>query len=128
MEEIKLKLGEVLTINENIKNVIENKDLKLDALFKFRLLGIMKQFESFVNNFNVVRNEKVVEYGTKSDEDNKYKIDVKDKETMEKFVKDLSDVTNCEVSVNIEMLKAKDIFDIGLPSNVLMALYPIIKE
>ena len=128
MEEIKLKLGEVLTINENIKNVIENKDLKLDALFKFRLLGIMKQFESFVNNFNVVRNEEVVEYGTKSDEDNKYKIDVKDKETMEKFVKDLSDVTNCEVSVNIEMLKAKDIFDIGLPSNVLMALYPIIKE
>lgn len=128
MEEIKLKLGEVLTINENIKSVIENKDLKLDALFKFRLLGIMKQFESFVNNFNVVRNEKVVEYGTKSDEDNKYKIDVKDKETMEKFVKDLSDVTNCEVSVNIEMLKAKDIFDIGLPSNVLMALYPIIKE
>ena len=128
MEEIKLKLGDVLTINENIKSVIENKDLKLDALFKFRLLGIMKQFESFVNNFNVVRNEKVVEYGTKSDEDNKYKIDVKDKETMEKFVKDLSDVTNCEVSVNIEMLKAKDIFDIGLPSNVLMALYPIIKE
>lgn len=128
MEEIKLKLGEVLTINENIKNVIENKDLKLDALFKFRLLGIMKQFEGFVSNFNVVRNEKVVEYGTKSDEDNQYKIDVKDKETMEKFVKDLSDVTNCEVSVNIEMLKAKDIFDIGLPSNVLMALYPIIKE
>lgn len=128
MEEIKLKLGDVLTINENIKKVIENKDLKLDALFKFRLLGIMKQFEGFVSNFNVVRNEKVVEYGTKSDEDNQYKIDVKDEETMKQFVKDLSEITNCEVSVNIEMLKAKDVFDVGLTADILMSLYPIIEE
>ena len=45
---MKIKLGNVLEINNVLKQIIDNSELKIDALFKFRLLGIMKNLEESI--------------------------------------------------------------------------------
>lgn len=125
--EITLKLSEILNLNQILKNIIDDKKLKMDSLFKFQLLGIMKTFEPYVTNFDIIRNEKVVEYGKKTD-DGKASIDQNDKEAMEKFMNDISKVVNGEVTINMAKLKAKDVFDKGLTAEYLVGLYPIIEQ
>lgn len=128
---MKIKLGNVLEINNVLKQIINNSELKIDALFKFRLLGIMKNLEVPIANFEVIRNEKIKEYGKELEDENGNKsigIDANDKETVDKFSKDINKVIDSEVEVNIEKLKAIDVFDKGLPTEYLVKLYYIIEE
>ena len=128
---MKIKLGNVLEINNVLKQIIDNTELKIDALFKFRLLGIMKNLEVPIANFNVIRDEKIKEYGKELEDENGNKsigIDANDKDAIAKFSKDINKVIDSEVDVNIEKLKAIDIFDKGLPTEYLVKLYPIIEE
>ena len=128
---MKIKLGNVLEINNVLKQIIDNTELKIDALFKFRLLGIMKNLEVPIANFNVIRDEKIKEYGKELEDENGNKsigIDANDKDAIAKFSKDINKVIDSEVDVNIEKLKAIDVFDKGLPTEYLVKLYPIIEE
>ena len=128
---MKIKLGNVLEINNVLKQIIDNSELKIDALFKFRLLGIMKNLEVPIANFNVIRDEKIKEYGKELEDENGNKsigIDADDKEAITKFSEDINKVIESEVDVNIEKLKAIDVFDKGLPTEYLVKLYPIIEE
>ena len=128
---MKIKLGNVLEINNVLKSIIDNTELKIDALFKFKLLGIMKNFEIPMANFEVIRNEKIKEYGKELEDENGNKsigIDANDKDAIAKFSEDINKVIDSEVDVNIEKLKATDIFDKGLPTEYLVKLYPIIEE
>lgn len=128
---MKIKLGNVLEINNVLKQIIDNSELKIDALFKFRLLGIMKNLEVPIANFNVIRDEKIKEYGKELEDENGNKsigIDANDKDAIAKFSKDINKVIDSEVEVNIEKLKAIDVFDKGLPTEYLVKLYPIIEE
>ena len=128
---MKIKLGNVLEINNVLKQIIDNTELKIDALFKFKLLGIMKSFEIPIANFEVIRNEKIKEYGKELEDENGNKsigIDADDKETIAKFSEDINKVIDSEVDINIEKLKAIDVFDKGLPTEYLVKLYPIIEE
>ena len=128
---MKIKLVNVLEINNVLKQIIDNTELKIDALFKFRLLGIMKNLEVPIANFNVIRDEKIKEYGKELEDENGNKsigIDANDKDAIAKFSKDINKVIDSEVEVNIEKLKAIDVFDKGLPTEYLVKLYPIIEE
>lgn len=128
---MKIKLGNVLEINNVLKQIIDNSELKIDALFKFRLLGIMKNLEVPIANFEVIRNEKIKEYGKELEDENGNKsigIDANDKETVDKFSKDINKVIDSEVDVNINKLKSIDVFDKGLSADYLVRLYPIIEE
>ena len=128
---MKIKLGNILEINNVLKSIIDNTELKIDALFKFKLLGIMKNFEIPIANFEVIRNEKIKEYGKDLEDENGNKsigIDADDKETIAKFSEDINKVIDSEVDINIEKLKAIDVFDKGLPTEYLVKLYPIIEE
>ena len=128
---MKIKLGNVLEINNVLKQIIDNTELKIDALFKFRLLGIMKNLEVPIANFNVIRDEKIKEYGKELEDENGNKsigIDANDKETVDKFSKDINKVIESEVDVNINKLKSVDVFDKGLSADYLVRLYPIIEE
>ena len=128
---MKIKLGNVLEINNVLKQIIDNSELKIDALFKFRLLGIMKSFEVPIANFNVIRDEKIKEYGKELEDENGNKsigIDANDKDAIAKFSEDINKVIESEVDVSIEKLKAIDVFDKGLPTEYLVKLYPIIEE
>ena len=128
---MKIKLGNVLEINNVLKSIIDDTELKIDALFKFKLLGIMKSFEIPIANFEVIRNDKIKEYGKELEDENGNKsigIDANDKDAIDKFSKDINKVIDSEVEVNIEKLKAIDVFDKGLPTEYLVKLYPIIEE
>ena len=128
---MKIKLGNVLEINNVLKSIIDDTELKIDALFKFKLLGIMKNFEIPIANFEVIRNEKIKEYGKELEDENGNKsigIDANDKDAIVKFSEDINKVIESEVDVNIEKLKAIDVFDKGLPTEYLVKLYPIIEE
>ena len=128
---MKIKLGNVLEINNVLKQIIDNSELKIDALFKFRLLGIMKNLEVPIANFTVIRDEKIKEYGKELEDENGNKsigIDADDKEAIAKFSEDINKVIDSEVEVNIEKLKSVDVFDKGLPADSLVKLYAIIEE
>lgn len=122
-----MKLSEILTLNQLLKSIIDNKDLKIEPLFKFKLLGIMKNIEIPIINFETIRNEKIREYGTENSE-GKIEISNDDTEIMEKFANDLNEIINADVEVNIQKLKARDVFDKGVPATYLVGLYPIIDE
>ncbi len=59
----KLTLNKVLGINDTLKKLIDNDELKISPFFKFKLLGIMKSLELPVANFEYINNEKIREYG-----------------------------------------------------------------
>ena len=124
---MKIKLGIVLDLNAMLKAIIDNTELKIDSLLKFKLLGILKNIEIPVNNFEAIRNEKIREYGKENDEGN-IGISADDTESMEKFTNDMNEVINSDVEVNIQKLKATDVFDKGLPAEYLVGLYSIIEE
>ena len=124
---MKIKLSTVLELNNMLKAIIDNTELKIDSLLKFKLLGILKNIEIPVNNFEAVRNEKIREYGKENDEGN-IGISADDTESMEKFTKDMNEVINSDVEVNIQKLKTVDVFDKGLPAEYLVGLYSIIEE
>ena len=128
---MKIKLGNIWEINNVLKQIIDNSELRIDALFKFKLLGIMKSFEIPIANFEVIRNDKIREYGKELEDENGNKsigIDADDKEAITKFSEDISKVIESEVDVNINKLKSIDVFDKGLPADYLVKLYPIIEE
>ena len=128
---MKIKLGNILEINNVLKSIIDSTELKIDALFKFKLLGIMKSFENPIANFEVIRNEKIKEYGKELEDENGNKsigIDANDKDAIAKFSKDINKVIDSEVEVNINKLKSIDVFDKGLSADYLVRLYPIIEE
>ncbi len=125
--EITMKLNEVLNLNRTLKTIIDDTDTKIDTLFKFKLLGIMKAIEGHVANFDMIRNEKIMEYGEKDDNGN-IKISADDKDSIKKINDDLTAVLNSDVSINITKLKSGDIFNKGIKAEYLIGLYSIIEE
>lgn len=124
---MEVKLSEILKINNLLKVIIDNDKIKIDPLFKFKLLGIMKSIESDVMNFETIRNEKIREYG-ETDEEGNIRISTEDEESMKKFTDDINSIVNSDVNVNFSKLKPTDVFDKGLPAEYLVGLYSIIEE
>lgn len=128
---MKIKLRDVLDLNITLKRIIDNNDLNIDSLFKFKLLGIMKNIENEIINYETIRTENIYKYGKEITDENGNKnfgIPNEDKESMEKFTKDMNELVNSDVEVNIQKLKATDVFDKGLPAEYLVGLYSIIEE
>lgn len=119
-------LGELLNINQTLKLIIDNEK-NVEALFKFKLLGMVKSLESYVSNFEIIRNEKIVEYGKEND-DGSFCIPEDDEDAREKFNNDMRPVLNSKIEIDIDKLKAKDVFDKGVSANYLIGLYSIIEE
>lgn len=126
--DITMKLAEVVNLNIVLKKIIDDtSNKKMDALFKFKLLGILKSLEPSASNFELIRNEKIKEYGQK-DENGNIKIDENDVKAIENVSNALNPILVSDVIVNIEKLKIKDVFDKGVPSEYLIALYGIMEE
>ena len=73
---MELRLQEIININNILKSIIDDSNLKIDVCLKFELLSIMKEFQSFVLNYNTICNEKIIEYGEKTKNDN-FQISIK---------------------------------------------------
>ena len=125
---MKMKLKEVMVLNQILKNMIDqDTDRKIQALFKFKILGILKNMESPIANFEVIRNEKIKEYGTEG-EDGTISIPEDNEKIMKQFTEDLNSLMESEVEISIEKLKAEDVFNAGVPADYLVGLYGIIEE
>lgn len=124
---MKIKLKDILQINNILKAIIDNNELKIDPLFKFKLLGILKSIENPIMNFETIRNEKIMEYGTETKNGN-VQIPKDDAEAIKKYNDSLFEVLDSDVAINVEKLKVSDVFDKGLPADYLVGLYPIIEE
>lgn len=122
-----MNLSEIIKLNSLIKTIIDNTDLKIDSLLKFKLLGIMKTLEIPVSNYEKIRNEKIYEYGT-TNEDGNIEISKDDTEAMDKFMNDINKLLSTDIEINIPKLKTTDIFDKNLPADYLVGLYSIIEE
>lgn len=123
--EITLKLSEVLNINQALKSIIDDSQIKLSSLMKFKMLGILREINPTVSNFDIIYNEKIVEYGEKQ-KNGDYKISGDNKQAVSNFNRDIKEVVDSDVTIFIEKLKADKIFESGIKANHLIKLYPII--
>ena len=124
--ECRFKTGEILSLNQTLKMIIDDQEANVDALFKFRLLGIMKSIEGHVANFETIRNEKIMEFG-KETEDGNIQIPKEDTDSIMKFNDSIMQVIDSEVTVNMDKLKASEVFNKGVNAEHLVGLYPIIE-
>ncbi len=125
--EIKLKLNEVVNINNTLSAIIDDSNTKINILLKFRLLGIMNAIKSLITNFEIVKNEKIIEFG-KETKDGIYQISKDDKKSLAKFRAEIEKVLDSEVSITVEPINPEEIIDKGLKSEYLIGLYPIIRQ
>lgn len=125
--EVKLKLSEILSLNQSLKSIIDDVNLQVDSLFKFKLLGIMKVIEPHISNLEIVRNELINKYGEKTD-DGHVQISKENIEVFDKFSSEIKKIIESIVSVNFEPLSTDDVFNKGVPAEYLVGLYPVIKE
>lgn len=119
-----MKLQEIIYANQVLKTVIDNADIEITPKLKFKLLGIMKEFEPIISNFEVIRNELISQYGTKDDEGH-ISINREDTESMKNFSNAIQPLIEEEVNVNYKKLSQEEVFT--LPSDVLLALYSLIE-
>lgn len=138
-----MKVSEILDYNRAIKIIID-KGENINGLVKFRLLGMLKQFEPIVENFETVRNNKIVQYGTQKEngdvgiyepirenfaDDKSFDEAVKKhEEDVKKFNNDIMEILNSEADIEIKKFKYTDVIDAGLPADYLIAIYDLIEE
>lgn len=125
--EITLQFSEVLSMNKTLKAIIDDSQTKIDSLLKFKLLGIMKILEPHISIFESIRNEKIIEYGEPI-ENGVFQIPVNNTDVVEKFNSDLRKILDSNVAININKLKADEVFNKGVKAEYLMHLYSIIEE
>lgn len=125
--EVTLKLGELIKLNKTLKSIIDDSELKIDTIFKFRLLGILKSIELPIKNFEMIRDEKIMEFG-KETEDGTIQIPMDDVEAIRKFNDSLAEIINSDVKIIIDKLKADEVFKQDLKADYLVELYLIIEK
>ena len=130
---MKMTLNDALVLNDIVKALIDNTELKISHIFKFKLLGIVKSLEVPVASYQRIREEKIREYGSTSvDEEGNptggVEIKADDTESIEKFTKDMNEFIQTEIEVDIQKLKVQEVFDAGVPSDYLVRLFNIIEE
>ena len=133
-----MKIGEIINYNEII-NVIINELNNVDSLAKFKLLGLCKQFESIIGQYEIARDELVNKYGENRDgkfgifepikddypSDEEYNIAV---EKHDSFKKELRNILDTETNIKIKKIKYTTIINAGIPANYLVAIYNLIEE
>lgn len=119
-----MKLIDILNKNEILKQIIETKDIP--AIFKFKVLGIMKAIEPYLINLETVRNELIMKYGEEK-EDGAFGL-AKDSSNFPTFSKEYEDLLNSETGFDMPKFKATEIFDIGIDTTLLLGIYDIIEE
>ncbi len=122
-----IKLYEIINLNRALKLIIDDNSKQIDSLLKFKLLGIMKSIAPHIENFEIIRNEKIREYG-KETEDGGIVISPEDKDSLDKFTNEIKKITDSEVELTISKLKVQDVFNKGISAELLIVLYPFMDE
>ena len=138
-----MTVREILRYNNTIKAIIDNaKDV--NSLVKFKLLGVMKQFENTVANTENMRIELLAKYGKTDDggmvsikepnrddfdkeEDYKKAFDDYEK-NYNQFMEEYIAILDSDADIEFKKFKSTDIMNMGIPSDYLVALYDLIEE
>lgn len=138
-----MTVNEILKYNKMIKSIIDESN-EINSLVKFKLLGILKQFEPVVQNFEIIKNDAIMKYG-EINEQGVYAIkppNIKDygdeesyitaekqfKESLDKFNEDVDKIAKSEVDIKLSKIKYTDIMNAGVPAEYLVAIYDFIEE
>lgn len=121
-----MTVREVLNYSDLLTRMIEGNS-QIKATTKFKLLGMITQFKPVLENYESVRSEKIVQYG-KTDENGNTIIPEDDKEAVEKFTKEITELLNSEIDIPITKLKADEIMNEGIPVPFLANIYGLIEE
>lgn len=136
-------VGKILEYNNAIKSIIDNAG-DVSSLAKFKLLGILKQFEPVEKNVEQMRNELIQKYG-KAYEDGSFGIKEPKRENFENdeeydatytefeeafkgYTSELEAILNSESDIKITKFKYDEIIGVGIPADYLVVLYDLIEE
>lgn len=125
---IEMKMYETINLNEAFKHVVECDSL--DTITKFTTLGNIRVIAPKVEDFNQLRNELVRKYGTEkgSEETNDKRLTVEPTdEHYEDFAKEVDELAQSKVSVELDLLDANKIFANINDVTILSILYPIME-
>lgn len=124
--DITLTLATILLVNDALKQVIDDEAVT-DVALKFKLLTIAKALENPVAHFELLRNQKIKEYGQENDQ-GAIAIDVTDSTAMQSFREAMETLMDTEVTLSLTKLKSQEVFNKGLSPDALVGLYEIIEE
>lgn len=138
-----MTINDVLNYNRIIKSLIDNAT-DINTLVKFKMLGMVKQFEPVIQNFNTIRDDLIGKYGTENEggavgifepkkedyeSDEEFNKAIKKYEdTIKSFNEEIESVVNSEADIEIKKFKAEEIMNAGVPSDYLVVLYDLIEE
>lgn len=138
-----MTIKEVLRYNTTIKSIVDD-GMEITPLVKFRLLGMLKQFEPVIENFETIRNELIYKYGEPTvdgrysiimpirenfENDDDYQNALKEYEnTINTVNGELDTIVNSEADLKLRKFKCTDIMDAGLSADYLLELYDLIEE
>lgn len=123
-----MKLSEILKTYSCLKNIMDDNKINVDILCKFRLLGLLKSLEPYIENFEIIKNEKILKYGKTDKENGTTFIDKDDTNAINNFNNAMNELINSNIDLDIKFLKPDDIIDKGIPSHYLINLYNFIKD
>lgn len=126
---MKIKLGEALKVNKIIRGLLKNTELQ-DVSFKFRLLLFANALQPMEQNFDMLRNQKIMELGTKIKDENeqeKLYIPAEDTEAIKKFNESIEQLLSTEITIPVDKLKAQDVFDKNLSVDDMIGLCSVIE-
>lgn len=124
--DIKLKLATILSVNDALKQVIDDEAVT-DVALKFKFLTIAKALENPVAHFELLRNQKIKEFGQEDDQGT-IAIDVSDSTAMQNFREAIETLMDTEVTLSLTKLKSQEVFNKGLSPEALVGLYEIMEE
>lgn len=124
--DITLKLATILSVNDVLKQVIDDEAVT-DVALKFKLLTAAKALENPVAQFELLRNQKIKEYGQEDDQGT-ITIDVRDSTAIQSFREAMETLMDTGVTLSLTKLKSREVFNKGLSPEALVGLYDIMEE
>lgn len=138
-----MTINDVLNYNKAIMTIIDNIN-NMPALVKFKMLGMCKQFEPIVSNFDSIRQDKIRQYSNNKEDgssgiimpnkddfenDDEYTKAVAEYEDcIKKFTDDIKELLNSEADITVKKFKVDEIMNVGIPSEYLISIYDLMEE
>lgn len=138
-----MTINDVLNYNKAIMTIIDNIN-NIPALVKFKMLGMCKQFEPIVSNFDSIRQDKIRQYSNNKEDgssgiimpnkddfenDDEYTKAVAEYEDcIKKFTDDIKELLNSEADITVKKFKVDEIMNVGIPSEYLISIYDLMEE
>lgn len=138
-----MAVKDVLNYDSILKQLIDG-DFNIPSTVKFKFLGMRKQYESVVANFEAIRNELIQKYGSEDkdgnigifapdpdsyDSDDDFSAALEEySKTAREFDEEINAVLDTDSELKLQKFKYTDLIDAHIPSDILLALFDLMEE